>query len=161
MKTLTVFALLCAMMALTTAAESRLVKRSTACSSDWSYLGGRCYHYVPTRMSWARAERNCQSLGGNLASVHNSQQYFYIQKLILENDIRPSKAWIGGTDAQEENQWFWSDGTPFRYHHWCHGEPDNNKGNQHCMQMNYSGGKCWDDSQCFHQLPSVCARKRR
>ncbi|KAL7375381.1 hypothetical protein ABVT39_016378 [Epinephelus coioides] len=170
MKMLIVSALVCAMMVLTRAApppeetiqvetESHLVKRSTDCPHGWSLFGDHCYHYNPIEMTWASAERHCQSLDGNLASVHNIQQYSDIQTVIFETAHRPSPAWIGGSDAEEENQWFWSDGTPFRYHHWCHGEPDNNKGNQHCMQMNYSGGKCWDDIRCSHQLPSVCARK--
>ncbi|XP_049424668.1 ladderlectin-like [Epinephelus fuscoguttatus] len=171
MKMLIVSALVCAMMVLTRAAappeetpqnetEIPLVKRSTDCSSDWSFLGGRCYHYVPTLMSWAGAERHCQSLGGNLASVHNSQQYFDIQRLISQVTHKNDPAWIGGTDAQEESQWFWSDGTPFRYQYWCQGEPNNNKGNQHCLQMNYSADRCWDDLQCSNKLPSVCVRER-
>nr|XP_033465980.1 type-2 ice-structuring protein-like isoform X2 [Epinephelus lanceolatus] len=172
MKMLIVSALVCAMMVLTRAAappeetpqnetESHLVKRSTDCPSGWSLLGGRCYHYVPRHMTWAGAEKNCQSLGGNLASVQNSQQYFDIQRLISQFTHGSDPAWIGGSDAEEDGQWFWSDGTPFHYQYWCHGEPNNQGGNQHCLQMNHAAGRCWDDRQCFHRLPSVCARKRR
>ncbi|XP_033465981.2 type-2 ice-structuring protein-like [Epinephelus lanceolatus] len=171
MKMLIVSALVCAMMVLTRAAalpeetpqnetESRLVKRLTACPSGWSLLGGRCYHYNPIEMTWASAERNCLSLGGNLASVHNIQQDFDIQKVIFETVHRHRPAWIGGSDAEEDGQWFWSDGTPFRYRHWCSGEPNNQGGNQHCLQMNFSAHKCWDDLQCSNQLPSVCVKER-
>nr|XP_033465116.1 type-2 ice-structuring protein-like [Epinephelus lanceolatus] len=112
MKMLIVSALVCAKMVLTRAAappeetpqdetESRLVKRSTACPWGWSLLGGRCYRYVPTLMTWARAERNCLSMGGNLASVHNIQEYFNIQRLISQVTYHSHPAWIGGSDAQE------------------------------------------------------------
>ncbi|XP_078020135.1 type-2 ice-structuring protein-like isoform X1 [Epinephelus lanceolatus] len=179
MKMLIVSALVCAMMVLTRAAappeetpqdetappeetpqdetESRLVKRSTACPWGWSLLGGRCYRYVPTLMTWARAERNCQALGGNLASVHNIQEYFNIQRLISQVTYHSHPAWIGGSDAQEESEWFWSDGTPFHYQKWCHGEPNNRGGREHCLQMNHAADKCWNDLPCFSQLPYVCA----
>ncbi|XP_049922685.1 ladderlectin-like [Epinephelus moara] len=154
MKTLTVFALLCAMMALTTAAalsevkdehgtveviqegEHHVIERSTSCPGGWNLINGRCFLYVPRSMSWARAELNCQSMGANLASVHLAEEY-------------------------HEHYWFWSDGTSFNYRRWCHGEPNNGGGaGQHCIQMNYSGGRCWNDLQCSDKLPSVCARKR-
>ncbi|XP_049424665.1 type-2 ice-structuring protein-like [Epinephelus fuscoguttatus] len=168
MKMLIVSALVCAMMVLTRAAappeetppeetESRLVKRSTACPPGWSLSGGRCYHYNPRNMTWAGAEKNCQAQGGNLASVHNIRQFFHVQKLIFQATRTYDLAWIGGSDAEENGQWFWSDGTPFRYRHWCHGESnDGVVGGQHCLQMNFSGHKCWDYIPCSNQLPSVC-----
>nr|XP_033465979.1 ladderlectin-like isoform X1 [Epinephelus lanceolatus] len=177
MKMLTVSALVCAMVVLTRAAappeetpqsgqkESHLVKRwivvRRVCPWGWSLLGGRCYRYIPTLMTWARAERYCQALGGNLASVHNYRQYYWMQRLILSATHSYRQAWIGGSDAQQEHYWLWSDGTSFNYRRWCSGEPNNHGGNQHCLQMNHAAGRCWDDRQCFHRLPSVCARKRR
>ncbi|XP_033465526.2 ladderlectin-like [Epinephelus lanceolatus] len=172
MKMLIVSALVCAMVVLTRAAappeetpqdetESRLVKRWTACPSVWSEYGGHCYLYVPTPMSWARAERNCQSLGGNLASVHNIQEYQAIQDVIFRATHSTTLTWIGGSDAQEEHYWLWSDGTSFSYQRWCHGQPTNYGGTEHCLQMNFSDQKCWNDEICSNNFPSVCVRKRR
>ncbi|XP_030609868.1 type-2 ice-structuring protein-like [Archocentrus centrarchus] len=166
MKLLTVAALLSAMMALTSAGEatseaegtmppvkSRLVKRSSGCPHGWTEEGNRCFRYIPKRLSWARAERNCLSMGGHLASVRNHQEEHVIREL---SGYR--HAWIGGTDAPQENFWFWSDGTPFYYSNWCPGEP-NNTFLQHCLQINYRGAKCWDDLWCSSLLPSVCVRR--
>ncbi|XP_044040050.1 C-type mannose receptor 2-like isoform X5 [Siniperca chuatsi] len=191
MKMLTVSALLCAMMALTTAAalpgagdepgtegtivqalpdaeagnstdltaEGRVVKRSTSCPGGWTELYGRCFLYVPRTMKWAQAEKNCLSMGGNLASVHNVQEYHAIQNMIVRITHDQREAWIGGSDAVEKGYWFWSDGTPFYFSNWCPGEPNNYRGWQNCALMNYSGQKCWDDMWCDHQFPSVCVRK--
>ncbi|XP_038588165.1 type-2 ice-structuring protein-like [Micropterus salmoides] len=172
MKMLTVSALVCAMMALTRAAalpeanpenaqqaKSHLVKRSTACSGRWSEFSGRCFHYVPKPMTWAKAEKNCESMGGNLASVHNLLEYHEIQRLIMSASYEYTVTWIGGSDAQEENQWFWIDGTPFNYLNWCGGEPNNLGGRQNCLQINHGDQKCWDDYQCNFRRPSVCAKK--
>uniref|UniRef100_A0A3Q1IHU0 C-type lectin domain-containing protein n=1 Tax=Anabas testudineus TaxID=64144 RepID=A0A3Q1IHU0_ANATE len=156
MKMLTLCVLGCVMMVLTGHASkflkncislSELVKSSLSCSSGWSEINGRCFHYVPKTMTWAKAEKNCQSMGANLASVHNFQEYHDIQKLI-----------IGGSDAQQENVWLWTDGRPFHYTHWCRGEPSNYCG-QHCIQINFGDQKCWDDVGCDYYRPSVCAKK--
>ncbi|XP_045920215.1 ladderlectin-like [Micropterus dolomieu] len=177
MKTLTLSALLCAMMALTRAAvlpdaevvnwtdsltptgESHVVKMSTSCPEGWTDFNDRCFLYVPRFMTWTAAERNCISMGGNLASVHNIQEYHQIQAMILRETQNQGLAWIGGSDAQQEGVWFWSDGKPFNFSHWCPGEPSNAGGRQNCLQMNYSDNKCWDDQQCdVDPIPSVCVR---
>ncbi|GLD46008.1 type-2 ice-structuring protein-like protein [Lates japonicus] len=120
MKLLTLAALLCAIMALTRATglpeendkkdnqtdESELVKRSIGmgCSTGWTNFNGRCFHFVPRHLTWAQAERNCQSMGANLASVHNAQEYNDIQWLIRNTIYEHKKTWIGGSDAQENPQ---------------------------------------------------------
>ncbi|XP_018558975.2 ladderlectin [Lates calcarifer] len=129
------------------------------CSTRWTNINGRYFRFVPKHLTWAQAERNCQSMGGNLASVHSTQEYNNIQWLIKNTIYEHKKTWIGGSDAQENNIWLWSDGTTFRYSHWCRGEPNNGAGQQHCMQMNYGARKCWDDLQCNRRLPSICAKK--
>ncbi|XP_045897873.1 ladderlectin-like [Micropterus dolomieu] len=171
MKILTVSALVCAMMALTRAAalpeanpenakqvKSHLVKRWQVCSIRWSEINGRCFLFVPRAMTWSQAERNCQSLGANLASVRGAEEYHQIQRLISDSTHGNTLAWLGATDAAQEGVWFWSDGTPFAFSYWCRGEP-NNAGYQHCLQMNYGGDKCWDDLRCNYHLPSVCVKK--
>ncbi|XP_044198421.1 ladderlectin-like [Thunnus albacares] len=155
MKLLTVSVLLCSMMALAGAAalqeaekdketeaiiqeeEHRVDKRSTSCPSRWIEYNGRCFLFVPRTLTWAQAERNCQSMGAHLASIHGTWEYNEIKKIISDHIQGSPKTWIGGSDSQEEGVWLWSDGTPFTYSYWCSGEP-NNDGNQDCIQMNFS-----------------------
>uniref|UniRef100_A0A7N8XYY6 Type-2 ice-structuring protein-like n=1 Tax=Mastacembelus armatus TaxID=205130 RepID=A0A7N8XYY6_9TELE len=169
MKMLGVFVLcVCAMMDLTPAADlpeakdendqtarSHLVKRFMF----WSRYRNRLFHYIPRPLTWAEAERNCQSMGGNLASVHNIWEYHEIQKVIMTASHDYKQTWIGGSNAQQNNVWLWSDGTVFHYSNWCPGEPSNFRRQQHCLQMNYSAQKCWDDLECYGHRPSVCAKK--
>ncbi|XP_028420053.1 ladderlectin-like isoform X2 [Perca flavescens] len=176
MKVLIVSLLVCAMMALTTAAEaepgqkieplvqegkSHIVEKSSSCPRGWTRYNGRCFLYVPTAMTWANAERNCQSLGGNLASVHNIQEYHEIQRLIVKTSFESKETWIGGSDAQQNDIWLWSDGSRFIYVNWCRGEPNNNRGSQHCLKMNYGEGNCWDDFECYTHYPFVCSKTIR
>uniref|UniRef100_A0A3Q2DBB6 Ladderlectin-like n=1 Tax=Cyprinodon variegatus TaxID=28743 RepID=A0A3Q2DBB6_CYPVA len=111
MKILYFSAFMFAMIALTNAldaqlddyktAKSDLVKRSARCSRGWTPLNGRCFRYIPRPMSWAKAERNCVSMRGNLASVHDIEEYHEIQRLIMTSSHEYKETWIGGTDAQE------------------------------------------------------------
>ncbi|XP_059211320.1 ladderlectin-like [Centropristis striata] len=173
MKTLTVTALLCAVMALTTAAtlsevkdvqealekpgEHQVVERSTCCPDGWRMINGRCFLYVKQLMNWAQAERNCQSMGANLASVHQALEQDEIQRMVTDITNGHPDTWIGGSDAEMEGVWLWSDGTPFRFSYWCSGEP-NNQGNEHCLEMNFGDNKCWNDKECDTNRPSVCAK---
>uniref|UniRef100_I3JB01 C-type lectin domain-containing protein n=2 Tax=Oreochromis niloticus TaxID=8128 RepID=I3JB01_ORENI len=175
MKLLLVSVLLCAVMVLTPAAFltdkvgssgagdliptgiSYQVRMLSRCPRGWTRFRRRCFVYIPRAMSWAHAERNCLSMGAHLASVHRSSEYRLIQKLTRPHGFRTT--WIGGTNASGKHVWLWSDGSRFHYTHWCPGEPNNGLGNQHCLQINYSGSKCWDDVQCDSHRPSICARK--
>ncbi|XP_075307964.1 ladderlectin-like [Odontesthes bonariensis] len=139
--------------------ESHVFKRE-ACNPGWTSINGRCFIYIPRPRTWAQAQRNCISLGGNLASVHSAQEYHDIQRLILKGSHASKQTWIGGSDAQENGVWLWADGSSFGYSHWCKGEPNNAGGWQHCLQMNYSGSKCWDDQTCNVRLPSVCSTRK-
>uniref|UniRef100_A0A3Q0SZJ6 C-type lectin domain-containing protein n=1 Tax=Amphilophus citrinellus TaxID=61819 RepID=A0A3Q0SZJ6_AMPCI len=163
MNMLTVCALVCTIVALTPyylphTAKTYLIKRSLRCGRGWFQFNGRCFYYIPKPTSWAVAEKNCMSLGGHLASVHNFMEYHKLQSLILRVSHDYKETWIGGSDAQQEGHWIWSDGTIFHYTNWCPGEPNNLSGQQNCLQMNHSGGKCWDDLSCYNELPSVCAK---
>ncbi|XP_044198434.1 ladderlectin-like [Thunnus albacares] len=158
MKILTVSALVCALMALTTADEkSDQVRISTVCPSGWTGFSGRCFLYVQTPLSWADAEKNCLSRGGNLASVHNIDEYHIIQSMILRITHTYPVAWLGGSDAEQQGTWLWSDGSPFSFSYWAPGMPDH-YGSAYCLMMNYGDYKRFDDDACYHRYPSVCAR---
>ncbi|XP_034533054.1 ladderlectin-like [Notolabrus celidotus] len=76
----------------------------------------------------------------------------------IKGDSWSPETWLGGSDAQHEGVWLWTDSSHFTFTHFCRGEP-NNFFNQHCLQMNYGGGKCWDDVWCDKHRPSVCAKR--
>ncbi|XP_044197756.1 type-2 ice-structuring protein-like [Thunnus albacares] len=165
MKMLAVSLLVCVMMALTTAValpeadpeKSDKVRISTVCPSGWTGFSGRCFLYVQTPVSWADAERNCLSRGGNLASVQNIDEHHIIQSMILRITHTYPLAWLGGSDAQQEGTWFWSDGSPFSFSYWGPGQPDNRE-SADCLVMNHGDDKKFDDEPCHFTRSFVCAR---
>ncbi|XP_041635793.1 type-2 ice-structuring protein-like [Cheilinus undulatus] len=167
MKLLAVSALVCALMALSRAdaaaePEPQEVKADVSVAKrtcPWHRIGHRYFYYVHQHLTWKQAEAHCCSLGGHLASVHSLWEYKQIQAFVKKRNCRNPEVWLGGNDIQKEGVWRWSDGSCFNFRKWCCGEPNNGAGsNQDCLQMNYSGHKCWDDLWCHHRIPSVCVR---
>ncbi|XP_067435388.1 type-2 ice-structuring protein-like isoform X2 [Thunnus thynnus] len=140
--------------------EGLISKTGRRCSSGWIEFGGRCFYYEPTATSWSEAQRNCRSLGANLASAHSIEELRVIERVIFLHTHWDPPTWLGGSDSNAEGVWRWLDGTPFDFTYWCPGEPNDNS-SQDCLQTNYrgsSGDRCWDDMWCYAHLPSVCVR---
>ncbi|XP_038164152.1 type-2 ice-structuring protein-like [Cyprinodon tularosa] len=138
--------------------KSHMVKRATSCPSGWTKYGSRCYLYVAASYTWAQAEQYCVARGGNLPSVRSSTEYNWLGSYIYSRTRSYGMTWIGGSDAQQERYWFWSDGTPFRYNSWCSGMPRTSS-SYNCLVMNYSACRCWLDYPCTYRYPFVCVRK--
>uniref|UniRef100_A0AAY5K8F0 C-type lectin domain-containing protein n=1 Tax=Esox lucius TaxID=8010 RepID=A0AAY5K8F0_ESOLU len=76
---------------------------------------------------------HCLTLGANLVSVHSPEESHFLLQL-----TDGSPAWVGGSDAVQNRQWFWSDGSTFGYQNWAKGEPNNfNSTREPCIEMNY------------------------
>ncbi|KAM9335387.1 galactose-specific lectin nattectin-like [Symphorus nematophorus] len=129
----------------------KIAKRATLCPCGWSLSGGRCFRYFSVAKTWAEAQRHCQKMGGNLASVHNRNEENWLKRL-----AGSKAAWLGLSDAQQEHYWFWINGGRLTYKNWCGGQPDNAGRQQHCLQFNWSGGRCWDDDNCLVRKGYIC-----
>lgn len=127
-----------------------------ACPPSWTQLDRRCFIFFREPKSWVDAETACIRIGGNLASIHSSEENLFLSKLIARvNRYEGLHTWIGGSDAVKERKWLWSDGTAFNYQRWGPGEPNNHGDN--CIQMNYAG-TFWRDDRCYSSQPYVCAK---
>ncbi len=67
----------------------------SSCPSDWIEFQGHCYLYVKYLETWVKAENDCKSKGGHLASVHSADENSFIYS-------RWFGAWLGATDAAAE-----------------------------------------------------------
>ncbi|XP_069374446.1 type-2 ice-structuring protein-like [Paralichthys olivaceus] len=151
MKTLALSVLLFAAMALTGADATR----HEDCPASWTRIHGRCFLYVPAQTNWATAEKNCQSMNANLATVHGWNELRRIQIFITKASRGLGRTWLGGPVCQSEGLSLWCDGTSLNYRH-CGSL--NYHWNQNCM-FTYNGGrKCWDDEMCTNKYSSVCAK---
>ncbi|XP_035039224.1 lactose-binding lectin l-2-like [Hippoglossus stenolepis] len=137
--------------------ELQLQRRN--CPMFWSSFNNRCYKYVSTRMNWADAELHCLSEGANLVSIHSLDEHNFVKTMIKNFDHAELFTWIGLSDHHKEGSWMWSDGCAAQFYLWSTGEPNNNKGNEGCVENNSQTEKKWNDRNCNDHIPSVCASR--
>ncbi|XP_035985155.1 type-2 ice-structuring protein-like [Fundulus heteroclitus] len=137
--------------------KSHVAKRATSCPGGWTRYGSRCFYYVGASYTWAQAEHYCVARGGNLASVRSSSEYNWLRSYIQSKDCSSKMTWIGGSDGEQERNWFWSDGSRFLFRNWCSSRPSSSR-SLNCLAMNYSSRKCGIDYPCSYRYPFVCVR---
>ncbi|KAK5866081.1 hypothetical protein PBY51_020298 [Eleginops maclovinus] len=123
----------------------------SGCLATWTEYGDRCFFFEPAKRSWAKSELHCQSLGGNLVSIHNYAEYNHTQQMTS------GPAWVGGAACQDGLTWLWSDGLPMYYDEWCPNQPKGGT-EECCLQINSEEDQCWDDISCNTLLPSICVK---
>lgn len=114
-----------------------------SCMATDAFGGGHyafCVHPLP----FAEAQADCEQQGGNLVSIHSQEE----QDAMLQAASALGSArdfWIGLTDANDESNFVWTDGSPVDYTNWGGGEP-NDSNNEDCAQLTSWGG--WNDLNC-------------
>merc|ERR1719309_560233 len=124
---------------------------------------GNVYKVISEKVSFSEAQEKCKDWhpSANLASVHSQEEHEKLVKLLEK--FHEGDAWIGGTDEGEEGHWRWVDGSKFSWTKWYHGEPNNSKGQEHCLQFVRDAWKAWNparsiwnDTKCRRQMVAIC-----
>ena len=108
---------------------------------------------MDTKLSWNDAEQECQSFGGNLASIPNEATNNFLNNL----GDKQSFKWIGGYDFNTGGEWKWSDGTPWSYTKWGKNYPKNSKGKDYLSMFGDDG--IWGDYFEVGLLEFICQYK--
>ncbi|XP_046708379.1 lactose-binding lectin l-2-like [Silurus meridionalis] len=128
------------------------------CPLGWVKFNTRCYSYHGVSMDWASAENQCLKLGANLLSVHSENDYQLAKALIRAYDPVQNPTWLGLSNCQKRNSWFWNDGTKLSFTKWNQNEPNFNN-RECCAHMNWERQKDWNDIPCDNSYPFVCAKR--
>ena len=85
------------------------------------------FSYFSQPLPYTQARSHCQSLGGDLASIHNAAENAQAHGAVREH-LRPQGtdvgAYIGFSDHDSEGAWSWVDGSVHAYTNWAAGEPN-------------------------------------
>ncbi|XP_050958750.1 ladderlectin-like [Labeo rohita] len=130
------------------------VDRVEKCPYGWTNFGVRCFRFFSQQVNWITAEKNCQRLDANLASVHNKLENDFLISLLPSSTL----CWMGAHDGEQDGQWLWNDGTPNDYTNWCPGEPNNSGSPENCGEINFSSKRCWNDEKCSTLMGYLCAK---
>jgi hypothetical protein len=131
---------------------------------EWSELNDQCgpcvyvvgpagefvFAFCDDPLAWLDADAFCMTIGGRLASIHDPAE----NDLVWQN-TGSQRRWIGFTDADEEDVWIWTDGTPTDFVTWNTGQPNNADGGEHCATM-LPDVAAWHDTECENLEPFVC-----
>ncbi|CAJ0962637.1 unnamed protein product, partial [Mesorhabditis belari] len=136
------------------------------CPDEWVYVAEfkTCYKSV-YGVDFGTADLNCRSLGGVLASIHSDEENRVVSELFkagLGTNDGNSELLIGGKRTGPGIADFtWVDGTPWDYHPWASGQPDNTKGNEYCLEIwadrTDANSQKWNDCTCTNKYrAAVC-----
>ena len=90
----------------------------------------------------------CNENGGNLASIHSSEENQFVLSMGKAIDIK-ANFWIGGSDIKNEGEWVWTDGSAFDYKFWGGNNPSNSGGNEDCISFwLIDKDQKWNDFRC-------------
>uniref|UniRef100_A0A8C3EHJ2 Uncharacterized protein n=1 Tax=Corvus moneduloides TaxID=1196302 RepID=A0A8C3EHJ2_CORMO len=135
---------------------STSLPRHFKCPREWVPYAGHCYRIYRTAKIWKEAQSSCRKEDGELASIHNIEEYsFTVSQLGYKPD---DELWIGLNDFRVQRYFEWSDGTPVTYTKWHHGEPTHTWNKANCILMKGEDGS-WADSACEMKFGYICKRK--
>ena len=133
------------------------------CPPGWDEFDNSCYKVMRSflhsrSLSWEDARAVCLGFGGDLVTIKNEREMQFLRDLTITGFERN---WIGLNDRLKEGQFVWSDGTPFNssvYNDWGDGEPNNDDGNEDCVELDYTGR--WNDIPCSGTHYYICERPK-
>ncbi|CAL4099028.1 unnamed protein product [Meganyctiphanes norvegica] len=127
------------------------------CPNGWIELNDNCYAFIlDEKYPWEEARNQCQNLGGDLAVIHDVDQYMFLMWYITVNGLHVPDRWsyfIGGSDKLEEGTWLWMDDEPMAmggpYWGAFNGtnEPAGGQ-DQNCAELNKDNRYLFHDGQC-------------
>ncbi|KAK1151463.1 macrophage mannose receptor 1-like, partial [Acipenser oxyrinchus oxyrinchus] len=104
------------------------------------------YTLIEELKTWTEAQQYCREHHTDLVSIKNASEN---QEIVKKVQGKPF--WIGLFNEP----WKWShQGDNYTFQNWKPGDPNNDGGNQKCVNMLNSGK--WIDYDCNSQLPFFC-----
>lgn len=119
------------------------------CAKSWEEYGEYCYKYFKVKKTWSDAEAHCESLNGDLMSIHGSGALE-----ILERLDQKKPAWIGLRKEARGRRYEWSDESPFDFNFWERGDSEDRLERQ-CIQMDEVSRR-WSGASCETTIGFVC-----
>ncbi|XP_060562828.1 lactose-binding lectin l-2-like [Ruditapes philippinarum] len=130
------------------------------CRDGWTHHESSCYHFSHDTEPMLLASISCQHMGGDLVEIETAAENDF---LFAKVKVLNANFWIGLSDIQEETVWLWYGSnrhlTSTGYQNWYPGEPNNNKGEENCVNIAPDTGGQWNDIPCFSQRKYICEKK--
>ncbi len=134
-------------------------------------FGGHDYWFCSSLVKQSDAATACAAAAMTLVRIDDDAQNAWLLEralalgLIASNGIKPDLFYTGANDLDQENEWYWQDGTAFwsgdssgaavsgAYANWAASNPQTSS-TRRCAGMNFSG--VWQNRSCTALQPYVC-----
>ncbi|KAH1025203.1 lectin subunit alpha-like isoform X1 [Dendroctonus ponderosae] len=120
-------------------------------------------NYVVTTLpvTWSEAYVLCQQNGMNLVSIKSAEEQDALAKALSfygSPGDSHNRYWTAGRRFGRNSFVWFTDGEPLVYNNFAHGEPNNLKGAEGCIEfVNYSKKTSkWNDIACSKKAGYVC-----
>lgn len=126
-------------------------KPSVKCGSGWRErpLSDYCYHFSDKVDTFERSISSCNQMGGNLVSITDVTEQFYLQNAIQYSLTSAKNYWIGANIESISEGWKWVDNSAFVFINWMAGGY-NTGSNQFCAIITENGE--WKTVECGNDL---------
>ena len=119
----------------------------------------RCYKFFSEEKNWTEAKNTCEQVSGQLTSIHSKEESGFV--ICLQDPASVHTTWVGG--QRNQTGFTWIDGTSFDFDNWYMGQPDNQGGNQNCIEIHSNPGQDWherwNDFSCDEKRSFVCKKE--
>ncbi|XP_076084967.1 uncharacterized protein LOC143055698 isoform X1 [Mytilus galloprovincialis] len=131
----------------------------TVCPLGWKSYGSSCYFFSQTTATWNDAKRKCITKNSMLAEVVSYGERDYLRK---QASKYAKNFWLGGTDSKHEGIWIWATSqSKFNVNGWhtrLVKEPNNQGGNEHCINIHKKLDFEWNDERCWNSYRYICEK---
>ncbi len=93
---------------------------------------GHYYQLFDISLTWEEAKKECESLGGYLATITSKNEQAFVEALITTGE--KNCYWLGA-EKETTGYWQWVTGEEFDYANWKSGEPNNEKNIENYLEM--------------------------
>ncbi|GAA6229182.1 CD209 antigen-like protein A [Lates japonicus] len=88
--------------------KERICKK---CHDSWRLFEAKCYYFSSRMLTWSSSRAWCRTQGGDLLIINSEQEQSFIFDTSQALERSSTRLWIGMTDAEEEGDWRWVDGS--------------------------------------------------
>lgn len=134
-----------------------LCQVQTSCNNGWKRYANDCYYFSTTSATWYDAKRECLEQNSRLADATSISEI----KFLRTNAEKYGKNfWLDGTDESEEGVWVRATSeqkfTVTDWHRRTSSEPNNEKDNEHCLNIHKDLDYQWNDAGCSNRFRYIC-----
>lgn len=137
---------------------------SICCDDGWSFFESNCYKLTLLKepgINWFDAQKECEEMGSNLASIHNMGEQLHIAAIIAAAQTNIYGIWIGlNRTVPHGSVWRWTDQSPTDFTFWLKPNPSDSTwfdpNGEICVNMygnSSDPANGWNDIACYLYAP--------